>query len=82
MIKMTEMSQNFLPEEADFLSGKAGASDVPAGAVRTLTGWDRSARFSEAGSTDKTGGAGLFSAGDSTFALGGGDGAEGGVFFP
>ena len=82
MIITMKMIRNILPDKADFLPGKACASDALAGTGRTLTGWDRSVRFSEAGSTDKTGGAGLFSEGDSTFALGGGDGAEGGVFFP
>jgi hypothetical protein len=78
MIKMVEMIQNLLPDRADFLPGKAGASDALAGTGRTFTGWDRSTRSLEAGGTDKIGGIGLFSAGDSTFAGGG----EGGVLFP
>jgi len=84
MIKMMKMIRNILPDEADFLPGKAGASDALAGTVRTLTGWDRLTRSSEAGRTDRTGGTGLFSAGDSTFAGGGGGGGggEGGVLFP
>ena len=80
MIKMMGIIQNLLLDEADFLRGKAGVSDASAGAVRIFTGWDRSTRFSEAGSTDKTGGAGLFSAGDSTFT--GVGGGEEGVLFP
>jgi hypothetical protein len=71
MIKMVEMIQNLLPDRADFLPGKAGASDALAGTGRTFTGWDRSTRSLESGGTDKTGGIGLFSAGDSTFAGGG-----------
>jgi hypothetical protein len=78
MIKMMEMIQNLLPDRVDFLPDKACASDALAGTGRTFTGWDRSTLSSEAGRTDKTGGTGLFSAGDSTFAGGG----EGGVFFP
>jgi hypothetical protein len=78
MIKMMGMIQNLLPDRVDFLPGKACALDALAGTGRTFTGWDRSTLSSEAGCTDKTGGTGLFSAGDSTFA----GGEEGGILFP